>query len=507
MKFRLLNILKKYTDQVKKIIIFFICLVAFVLLHNNIKNNISKIYSDESYTIEMAFKSISGEKYSSLRVGETTRWIAKFVYPYAIYYMNKNMGGEHYITSWDYSGKDYLDKNYTNIYSFFENPDPNIQDFWFAMRISCCFLTILSFFAAGQLILKKENLFSAIFFLIFSMFSLLIMENLCVFYTESTMVIAINLIICYYYIDIKNVYRSLFLAAFLIVFVVNIKLAGIFLVIPILYVAQKKNYKLKTNYFYEVFFLFILGLFYLFTINISDNWQYLNEQLSNIYHYSTGHLISQPSGFYQLKSIFRELSPFIFIFFIIFAVFFIKTKGKKQQNLSYIFILIAFFLIIQLMGAKIFVKRNLVTVFMLILFPTSVFLGSIFERSKNDWVKFSSILSFFVFVLIQVCFNYKIIGESVLTKELKGIENYAIVDLKRKNFKDGTEIESMPDEYLLKEDLVKIESRFNGYDYVLVNRIKNNKQYTNFILPRNFNLIMRKGPYFLFKRKVISHNR
>jgi hypothetical protein len=159
------------------------------------------------------------------------------------------------------------------------------------------------------------------------------------------------------------------------------------------------------------------------------------------------------------------------------------------------------------MGAKIFVKRNLVTVFMLLSFPTSVFIGSIFESFKNDWVKFFSILFFFVFALIQVCFNYKIIDESVLTKELNGTENYAFVDLKRKNFEEGTEIESMPDEYLLKEDLVKIESRFNGYDYVLVNRVKNNKQYTNFILPRKFNLINRVGPYFLFKRKAISLNR
>jgi hypothetical protein len=493
--------LKKNSYQIKKIIIALISLAAFILLQNKIQNNISKIYSDESYTIEMAFKSISGENYSSLRVGETTRWVAKLVYPYAIYFMNKNMGGEHYVTTWNYSGKDYLDRNYTNIYSFFENPDPNIQDFWLAMRISFCFLTILSFFITGQLILKKENFFTAMSFLTFSMFSFLLIENLCVFYTESAMIMAINLIICYYYLEIKNVYRSLFLAAFLIVFAVNIKLTGIFLIIPILYIAHEKKYKINTHYFYETMFLFIVGVFYLFTINISDNWKYLNEQFSNIYHYSTGHLISQPSGFYQLKSIVRELSPFIFIFPLIFAVYLIKIKEKKKQYLSYIFVLLAFFLILQLTGAKIFVKRNLVTVFILILFPASIFLGAIFKSFKNKLVKYCSILLLFVFIAVQFSLNFNIINETVLFKELIGVEKYAFVDLKPENFSAGKQIESMPEEYLLKEDLPKIESQFNDYDYVLVNRIKNNKQYTNFILPRKFNLINRKGPYFLFKRK------
>ena len=54
----------------------------------------------------------------------------------------------------------------------------------------------------------------------------------------------------------------------------------------------------------------------------------------------------------------------------------------------------------------------------------------------------------------------------------------------------------MPEEYVLKKDLQKLENQFNGFSYVLVNRIKNNKQYTNFILPRNFNLINEKRTLF-----------
>ena len=89
----------------------------------------------------------------------------------------------------------------------------------------------------------------------------------------------------------------------------------------------------------------------------------------------------------------------------------------------------------------------------------------------------------------------------------ENIEDYAIVDLKQEDHPNGTAINSMPEEYMLKKDLEKLENQFSGFNYVFVNRIKNNKQYTNFILPRKFNLIKREGPYFLFKRKVISYNR
>ena len=83
----------------------------------------------------------------------------------------------------------------------------------------------------------------------------------------------------------------------------------------------------------------------------------------------------------------------------------------------------------------------------------------------------------------------------------ENIEGYAIVDLKQEDHPYGTAINSMPEEYILKKDIKKLESQFNGFDYILVNRIGNNKQYTNFILPKKFDLINRRGQFFLFKRK------
>ena len=103
--------LKNYFLRVKNIInsksrvivLIIVVLSSIILLFNNLSNNISKIHVDEQHTIEMAFKSISGENYESLRAGESSRLLAKIIYPFAIYHMNKCMGGEHYITTWKYS--------------------------------------------------------------------------------------------------------------------------------------------------------------------------------------------------------------------------------------------------------------------------------------------------------------------------------------------------------------------------------------------------------------------
>ncbi len=103
--------------------------------------------------------------------------------------------------------------------------------------------------------------------------------------------------------------------------------------LPIFHVTYFKGLHKKHSYFYETLALLIILFFGIFTINIPNNWLYLEEQLSNIYHYQTGHLITQPSGLYQLKSILRELMPWVLIAPIILTIALLKNKRKYQNYL------------------------------------------------------------------------------------------------------------------------------------------------------------------------------
>ena len=478
------------------LIIVFIC--SILLLSNNLSNNISKIHVDEQHTIEMAFKSISGENYESLRVGESSRWLAKMIYPFAIYHMNKCMGGEHYITKWKYPGGFYLKKNYTHIYNSIENQDANIQDFWFAMRFVCGLLVILSFLISALLIYKKESFITALIFLVISLYSTHVIETLKIFYTESAMLISINLIICYHYFDFKKKWLELAVLALLIVFTVNIKLSGVLLLLPIFHITYLKGLHKKHSYFYEILALFIIFFFGIFTINIPNNWLYLEEQLSNIYHYQTGHLITQPTGLYQLKSILRELMPWVLIAPIILTISLLKNKRKHQNYLIYTFLTISVIYIAQLTDSRFFVKRNLTTIFVLLSFSTAIFSGRLINNLQNKWISYSLCALLLSFMTFQFNNNFTNYNDKLFSENIEG---YAIVDLKQEDHLYGTAINSMPEEYILKKDIEKIESQFNGFDYILVNRIGNNKQYTNFILPKKFDLINRRGQFFLFKRK------
>ncbi len=504
--------LKNYFLRVKNIInsksrvivLIIVVLYSIILLFNNLSNNISKIHVDEKHTIEMAFKSIAGENYESLRVGESSRLLAKMIYPFAIYHMNKCMGGEHYVTKWKYSGGFYLKKNFTHIYNSIENQDANIQDFWFAMRFACGLLVILSFFLSSLLIYKNESFFAALIFLVISLYSSHVIETLKIFYTESAMLISINLIICYYYFDFKKKWLELAALALIIVFSVNIKLSGVLLLLPIFHITYLKELHKQHLYFYEILALFTILFFGIFTINIPNNWLYLEEQLSNIYHYQTGHLITQPAGFYQLKSILRELMPWVLMAPIIIIIFLLKNKRKYQNYLIYTFLTISVIYIAQLTGARFFVKRNLTTIFVLLSFSTAILFGRLINNLHNKWISYSLYALTLSFMAFQFNINFIDYSDKLFSENIEG---YAIVDLKQEDHPNGTAINSMPEEYMLKKDLEKLENQFSGFNYVFVNRIKNNKQYTNFILPRKFNLIKREGSYFLFKRKVISYNR
>ena len=222
------NVISIISKKREYVLILFFSFSSFFLLTNSLKNNISNYESDEDLTIAMSFQSIFGEDYHSTRVGESIRNIGRLIYPLGIYYMNSNMGGEHINNlTWNNNGGFYLYENYEGMWHEKENPDPNFQDFWFAMRLILGIIVIISFCVASILIFKNIGIIPALFYLVFSSFTL---NSLDIFYTESLMLITINIIIVIKYLKNIDYWRFTFICAFFVVFALNIKLTGVLLV-------------------------------------------------------------------------------------------------------------------------------------------------------------------------------------------------------------------------------------------------------------------------------------
>jgi hypothetical protein len=490
------------TKKKEILVILFFSISSSFLLHNSLKNNISNYESDEDLTIAMSFQSIFGEDYHSTRVGESIRNIGRLIYPFGIYYMNSNMGGEHINNlTWNMNGGFYLHENYKGMWHEKQYPDPNFQDFWFAMRFLLGVIVIISFYLATILIFKNNGLLPALFYLVISSYSSFTLSSLDVFYTESLMLIVINFIITIYYLKEADFWRFTFFCAFLIAFAINIKLTAVFLVFLVYYLFTFKVGK-ANKYSNEILCLLILFFFYLNTLFIKDYGSYLNHTLSNIYHFKTGHLNVQPDGWYQIKSIFKALGPLGILYFPMSLIFILSRKIDKKMIFVYIIIAINLLIVIQFSGVRFFLMRNLNTLFVLMVFSYSLYIANIkyFLNNKPFRVIAYSFISFyFIFNFYN---KYDLISEKSFAKELVGLKKLGVVDFSLTHFENAQKVQPMEEAYNLTTHDKIIQSRFDSLDNVVVKRINNNKQYTNYMLPLKFDLIKRKGDLFYFKRKI-----
>ena len=123
------------------------------------------------------------------------------------------------------------------------------------------------------------------------------------------------------------------------------------------------------------------------------------------------------------------------------------------------------------------------------------------EVFKRRVFKFSGYILIFAFFCFKFYNNYELISEKSFSKELIALKKLGVVDVSQTRFENAQKIQPMDEAYNLTLQDKNIQSRFDSVDNVIVKRINNNKQYTNYMLPLKFDLIKRKGDLFYFKRK------
>jgi len=450
---------------------------------------------DEIHTIIFALDSLDTNTVKTLRVGESTRWLARIFTPLGIYYMNSKMGGEHSLTGWDYSGLSYLKKNFKSTSSI--NQDANIQDFVYSLKMQLGILVITSFFIASFFLLREYGAISAIAYFSVAISATLVEDMLLYFYTESALIIVFNLILVLGLIKNLSTFRGIFWGAFLGAFGLSTKLTGVAFFIPLLYILSKRIANFYTSYKLELFVILIF--IFLAFINIySDSYVDLIDQtLANVYHLKTGHYQSEPSGMFQIKKIVNTFGAYGIIFATsLIALTFLQINNKKLI----VSITISYFLItIPMVDLAYFHIRNFTTPLVMMILIFCAVYGSLLGRIFPTLGQVAFITILMAIYLHNFYGDYKSISYQSLNTRLDSCQALGYVDIENPNFPNAKKIQSMPREYILKQDLTRISDQFSNFDCIIVNRIKNNKHYTNYILPMKYSLIERKGNYFLYQ--------
>ena len=180
-------------------------------------------------------------------------------------------------------------------------------------------------------------------------------------------------------------------------------------------------------------------------------------------------------------------------------MFFIKFKNKI---LVWSIILSCILFIVSGMGVSFFLPRNFTTTLVLIIFTISIVVGTLFTSLFSE-KKYRFISISFVFLLHSFfCYkNYKRIEPSMVLKHIDNCNKVGLIDFKTDNIDNYKFIKGIPKSYNLLSDLEYYKDQTDSCDCVLINRINNNRQFTNYILPIDYELDARYANYFIFKSK------
>lgn len=495
-----------HKNVVKFLIFSLLFLSSLVVMKHNLEYNITHSHADEVHTINYGIESLYSGEVAVVRVGETTRWLARAIYPAALYYMNSNMGGEHYLTGWDYSSGNYLKAHFKSPKAV--KSDPNVQDFVFAMKFGLGALVLLSFLLASYFIGNTYGFVAGITYFVFSLSTVLVTEMLSMFYTESSLIILFNITLALALVKSINSWRLYLFSALILAFAISTKLTGLLFVLPITALVVLKSNVLKGM---KIEGFVLLTLLFLALINsyAPGYTEALNQMLANVYHLKTGHKVTQPSGMYQVKNILTTLGLWIYLFPMALVVLYIKKP--RQSAFLWLTAAAAVIMLLALTGVHFFMPRNLTTPMVMMIFIIAVAFGSLIKQVKY---KPQLVLLLAVFMVLTVHAvslqkHYLSFNHESLSKFTEGSESIAVIGVEEPWVEGMDAIPNMPDSFTLLNEMAQFQEQFRPYDCIVVKRIKNNKHYTNYMLPMEYTLAARHGNYFVYKNaaRVLRNKR
>ena len=494
--------------------IVFVLLVFFLLssawVFNLCSLEINRFSDDEIHTLVFGTRTLSpwGKAVPTARVGETNRWFVRFLYPFGVYYMNSQMGGEHCQTGWDYPGGYYLREHFERIDAV--QHDPNIQDYVFFLRLAFGVMAVCSFCLVIWALFSRFGFAAAAAYGSLILASSLVFLQFRFFYSETTLFLIFNTAAFLCLRARTPTHRTAALLGILSAAALSAKLTGVMIVGPVLVymVVNAWGQRHKANIRIETYLLFAAA--FLFSINLYSEslFSFLNETLANVYHYKTGHSITREGGVKFLLKIFDDVGyPVVLLFAA--SLSWLAKSPKRQLVPAYVLGIILVFVIWSLSNSAVYLNRNLASVYVAMSFIVALGVGSFVRNWKYKNVLEWILALVFVWLTGRIVYEMPSLNRTFWERNAERIEacsSIGAIGLSKKDLQAFDEKEAVVvfdqvrGPFNISQDSQKFE-KYLKYDCLVVCRKGQSKQISNFFAPQRYRLSDRVGNLFFFELK------
>lgn len=502
--------------------------------------NFGIYHDDEYHTVHEGLNLLVTGHVDNFRAQESTRWLVRAFYPYALVYMNTHMGGNVYIDGWSYPGHNYVVKNF--IYST-SSPsvlslDPNLRDLFHALRqqyiffVFVCLISLLLFF------FRKKYYLVAFGGVLLLGFNLDFLAEQKIFYIEPGMIASIALLMltyCWALYRGQISSKTVILFGFLAACMVSTKFsAALFILLPIVlffYLLHHRDaLRQSATYVVSLVVFYILISFPAFVSLQSFN-TFLHDLFSNFWQYSAGSDpgITVASGVSHLGLIVTQLEGllgyalYVLPICILFALYY--STAKERMVLLPLIVLTSTS-IYSLSAQNVYLIRNAIPFYLPVVIVSLLSVEIVIRALASAYSQrliYGGIVALSLLWCIGVVahaggvalfsseilpdFKNGYMGELRATQEQSkpGDVWYAVgfpehffageTFEKRIVVKDNVPLVLNSQKY---PDLVSQFNSLSPGSVVLVNNIENNKHITHYILPKYFNENVQFGSYYVF---------
>lgn len=491
--------------------VVFFCVSAVWIYHKNAWK-IDWIHSDEWHTVIHGTHSLNpfAGDVRTMRVGELNRWLVRILYPFAVYYMNGKMGGEHYVTGWRYPGGYYL-KEHLHL----ENvpSDPNLQDYFFLQRTMLGFLSLLSVVILMGALRRRFGSASAAGYAGLLLFGSIMFEQFRVFYSAVTLVIVFNVAL---YISMSYNARKLSICALsgaAASAALSTSLSGVLVAGPLFAHVAALAWSRGGRREIAVAVFLASALVSAVAINwpVRSFFELINDTLANVYHYSTGHGVTYEGGWEFALRIAGDVGYGAIPLFVAAAIYLL---ARPQRGLVYAYGLIAFIAlaVFQMSNYAYYVSRNVVIVYVAMSFIVALAIGKFIEGRKGAQRRgrAAAALCFAIFVAGA---GYRALSTPSPSRgffeanaaRLSECADLGVVGIPERDAR----------KFIDRDDAVffgRVKGPFNlsrrpetfdkylAYECLVVLRRGQSKQITNFLAPQSYRLADRAGALFFFDK-------
>lgn len=529
-----IDFLSQYRLLIIGLLLLFLTTVMVQLNYN--KNHLKDYTVDEYYTITTVHPDYDPSN-TVHRALNGPRLFTYIFYPGALVGMNSHMGGNVFVEGWDYPGHNYVIENYklSSSKAGANLEDPNLRYFSYYLKFQAVILVFLTMIPLLIYLWKRQYLVAMFMFSSLVGINFLALEERSLFYIEPLLLSMMNLLLwLYLYLfDQKkiNVFW-IFLSALVIGISISLKFSSFFFIILLAVLIAFKSKGLEKRILnILLLILFSVLIFCLVNWNMFYSKEVFNnivhDYFSNFWQYATGARkeIVQNFRLANLKGIISELftsfGGLLFVLPVIVVYGFLKLGNRERLKWGGV-LTVLFISVFLIVNQRVYMDRNILPFLPALILVSGILIDSIVKhldskgslKSKNakrsTYILLIALLILPVIIFTDDYFKTLFPGaKSNIEAALANIDNkesrrLLSIDYHKvsseSQFASAESLESFPETYgyKLKDEAARFSREFNTTDVVVLKEVKNNKQLSNYILPKLFNSNEQFADYFLY---------